>query len=78
MMLCLTIQGCATKERIVYVKPECEPPATPKLRDIKAADLWDAVGQKVYDDLMYNQTETVNWALDMKAMINVLCKKAGE
>lgn len=83
----LTIQGCAVSERIVYVKPECSAPDHEPLRNIKATTLWDDLvdnendeeGKKLYDDLVYNQRVTVDWALSMESMINnVLCKKAGE
>lgn len=83
----LMIQGCAVNERIVYVKPECSAPEQEPLRTIKAVTLYDDLvddekdeaGKKLYEDLVYNQRVTVDWALSMQSMINnVLCKKAGE
>ena len=78
-MMSLMIQGCAVSKRIVYVKPECSAPEQPVLRKINAAELWDAIDKKVFDDLVYNQRKVVDWAVSMESMINdVLCKKAGE
>ncbi len=74
MMACLVIAGCSTKIERVYIKPECEAPPTPNPPSLNAKELKDRIGQSDYDILQKRETEIVDWAFEMRAMIGVLCQ----
>lgn len=74
----LAIGGCSSTphpERIVYIQPECSVPVLNTLPEIDAGELWDKVGNDMYWKLMDRERVIVDWSMEMKAVLEVICKK---
>lgn len=68
----LVTAGCATKT--VIVKLECEVPQLAPLPVIMSKDM-EMLSDDVYWALMDRERLLTDWALEMEAQLEVLCKK---
>ena len=68
----LVTAGCMTKT--VTVKPSCEVPTLAPLPTIMSDDM-EALPDDVYWALMDRERLLTDWALEMEARLEVLCKK---
>lgn len=65
------IAGCATTETVV-IQPECDVPGQPTLPAI-SSDRLAGLDDTTFWDLMERERRLVDWAMDMQAMLGVLC-----
>lgn len=68
----LVTAGCMTKT--VTVKPDCDIPPVPPLPTIMSEDM-ASLPDSVYWALMDRERLLTDWALEMEARLEVLCKK---
>lgn len=74
-IFCITLillTSCTTTQTEI-VKPSCTVPPQPALPVIDAGDLWLLLGQERYDDLALREQRIVSWALEMQAMLGMIC-----
>ena len=68
----LATVGCTTKTAII--KPECEVPQLAPLPVVMSEDM-EALPDHVYWALMDRERLLTDWALEMEATLEVICKK---
>lgn len=72
----LVTSGCvSTRTEYVYIEPDCSVPVQPSLPRVSAAKMFDALGAEDYNNLVERESRLVTWALEMDAILRVVCKK---
>lgn len=73
LVLLVTV-GCT---KTITIKPECEIPELAPLPVIMSDDM-ECLADDVYWGLMDRERLLVDWALEMEATLDVICKKSPE
>lgn len=75
LLVALVVTGCAVNEKLVYVSYSCTVPDEPTLPFIDGGELWDRVGEEMYNSLSLREESIVGWAKEMEATLQYICNK---
>ena len=70
----LVISGCSSTPDVIYLQPQCSVPTLSALPQVDAGELWDAIGDDTYQQLVLREKLIMDWALDMRAIVQEVCQ----
>ena len=68
------LTSCSSTPDVIYLQPQCSVPTLSALPQVDAGELWDAIGDDTYQQLVLREKLIMDWALDIRAIVQEVCQ----